>query len=43
MPEFLDRRLADVQSLGKVSQNVSEYVSYTLSGLRNVVASQRGF
>jgi len=38
---FLDRRLKDVQSLGKVTGNVSEYVSFTAHALKNI-ANSRG-
>ena len=39
--EFLDRRLGDVQSLGKTTNNISEYVSFTAHALKNI-ANSRG-
>jgi len=41
MKAFLDRRLKDVQTIGKVTGNVSEYLSFTIHALKNI-ANSRG-
>jgi ubiquinone biosynthesis protein COQ9 len=38
---FLDRRLNNVQTLGKLTGNVSEYLSFTGHALKNI-ANSRG-
>lgn len=38
---FLDRRLEDVHTLGKTTNNISEYVSFTAYALKNI-ANSRG-
>jgi hypothetical protein len=38
---FLDRRLKDVQTFGKVTSNISEYFSFTAHALKNI-ANSRG-
>lgn len=37
---FLDRRLQDVQSFGKVANNISEHLSFTLHALKNIANAQ---
>ena len=39
--EFLDRRLGDVHSLGRLTGDVSEYVSFTAHAIKNI-ANSRG-
>ena len=38
---FLDRRLRDVQSIGRVTGNISEYLSFTAHAVKNI-ANSRG-
>jgi len=39
--DFLDRRLGDVRSLGRLTGDVSEYVSFTAHAIKNI-ANSRG-
>jgi hypothetical protein len=39
--DFLDRRLGDVHSLGKMAGDVSQYVNFTAHAIKNI-ANSRG-
>lgn len=39
--DFLDRRLADVHLLGKITGDVSEYLNFTAHAIKNI-ANSRG-